>query len=395
MNENDSTTTSIENDVLDFEALFQEEQPEKPKYNPKKIPKHAASIAIYFVRDFLAVLIALGLLLIPIFVKNFTNEEVVVREVGLTMNAIGFIDTDIPKRSEYEKSVIFMDETYVIGGVEHYVLLNPYNLTIFNTDGKIDVSNALIASILNGTVTKWGTNGSDIVILVFENSHADVNISLDNVLRVKQYGFGNIMSFTNVGMGLFQLLVLFVPLIPIFFLMKQDLYEDLDVFKKPDERRKLFGNVATGVLYAFAVTIVINLFTTFISGFLPGTQSTSENQLFINFYFYGSGLVLMLASLVIFAPIIEELVFRKGVFGIFKNDKLGLVISSLVFGLIHVQSEIFSGDWVNVLVNGISYIGMGFVFGWLYLKNKKNIYPVIFIHAGFNLVQAILMLITL
>lgn len=67
---------------------------------------------------------------------------------------------------------------------------------------------------------------------------------------------------------------------------------------------------------------------------------------------------------VIMAPIIEELVFRGILMGrVFTPDSIvGLVLSSLLFGLAHRPNSI--GVW-------IVYAGMGFVLGTVYRKFQK------------------------
>lgn len=86
---------------------------------------------------------------------------------------------------------------------------------------------------------------------------------------------------------------------------------------------------------------------------------------------------------VLFAPVIEEIIFR----GIILNkwaerssNIRALALSSLVFGLIHFDSLI-----VPQLIGGLIY-------GLVYLKTKKLIYP-IFMHMLYNLLSFGLLLI--
>ena len=67
---------------------------------------------------------------------------------------------------------------------------------------------------------------------------------------------------------------------------------------------------------------------------------------------------------VIMAPIVEELVFRGILMGrVFNPDSIvGLILSSLLFGLIHRPNSI--GVW-------IVYAGMGFALGTVYRKFQK------------------------
>ncbi|WP_082235525.1 CPBP family intramembrane glutamic endopeptidase [Halobacillus massiliensis] len=72
---------------------------------------------------------------------------------------------------------------------------------------------------------------------------------------------------------------------------------------------------------------------------------------------------------VLFAPITEEIIFRKVIFGqIYKrtNFWIAVIISALVFGAFHF-------DFQHMLV----YFSMGLVFAFLYVKTKSIITPIV------------------
>ncbi|MCT1905471.1 CPBP family intramembrane glutamic endopeptidase [Oceanobacillus sojae] len=77
----------------------------------------------------------------------------------------------------------------------------------------------------------------------------------------------------------------------------------------------------------------------------------------------------------ILAPILEEIIFRKIIFGsLYKkmNFFFAALISSLIFAVIHL-------DFMHIMV----YASMGFVFAFLYVQTKRIIVPII-VHAGMN-----------
>src|SRR5699024_11107393 len=77
----------------------------------------------------------------------------------------------------------------------------------------------------------------------------------------------------------------------------------------------------------------------------------------------------------IFAPILEELLFRKIIFGsLYKriNFFWAAILSSLAFGVIHL-------DLTHLLI----YTGMGLVFSYLYVKTKTIIIPLL-VHMCMN-----------
>ncbi|MFP7254855.1 type II CAAX endopeptidase family protein [Terribacillus goriensis] len=72
---------------------------------------------------------------------------------------------------------------------------------------------------------------------------------------------------------------------------------------------------------------------------------------------------------VVFAPVLEEIIFRKILFGeIYKrtNFFVAVLISALVFGAVH-------GDFLHLL----QYFVMGVIFAALYVKTKRIIVPII------------------
>ena len=130
---------------------------------------------------------------------------------------------------------------------------------------------------------------------------------------------------------------------------------------------------------------------------------TSDNQEALNMLVNGSlfDKISLFVFAVLLAPFVEEIVFRKAVLNIFhfkynadgsKKAKIkkvifasiAILISSLVFGLIHVTS----GDFVQI----IYYAFLGIILGLLYLVSNKNIYVPIIVHLLINLMVTSIML---
>lgn len=104
-------------------------------------------------------------------------------------------------------------------------------------------------------------------------------------------------------------------------------------------------------------------------------ESTANNQA-IQQLTSGFSLPLLLLFAVIFAPIVEEIIFRAGIMTYVFDSKplLGLVASTLMFGLMHSPTNFFS--W-------FIYGGMGFVLAFVYHKTKR-LELVIIIHMIHN-----------
>ncbi|WP_080875282.1 CPBP family intramembrane glutamic endopeptidase [Oceanobacillus timonensis] len=131
----------------------------------------------------------------------------------------------------------------------------------------------------------------------------------------------------------------------------------------------IIGWSVLGIILAFlsqglAATIEMELF-----GIDPGSENT---QGIMNM---ARAVPIFVALPAIFAPILEEIIFRKIIFGsLYKkmNFFFAAIISSIIFAVIH-------WDFLHLLV----YTAMGFVFAFLYVQTKRILVPII-VHAGMN-----------
>ncbi|MCA1012048.1 CPBP family intramembrane glutamic endopeptidase [Halobacillus halophilus] len=118
-----------------------------------------------------------------------------------------------------------------------------------------------------------------------------------------------------------------------------------------------------GVILALLAQGVAAAIENQVFGIPPG----SENTMGLMEIARESPLFILLP--VLFAPITEEIIFRKVIFGsIYKrtNFFLAVLVSALVFGAFHF-------DFKHMLV----YFSMGVVFAFLYVKTKRIITPII------------------
>ncbi|MGM7637304.1 lysostaphin resistance A-like protein [Bacillus sp. Hm123] len=123
-----------------------------------------------------------------------------------------------------------------------------------------------------------------------------------------------------------------------------------------------------GVLLAFSSQVIaINIET--MIGIKPGSDNTES---IINFI---EAVPATMIAVGLFGPILEEIVFRKVVFGsLYEKFSFGVsaLISSFIFSIVHM-------DFEHILL----YTAMGFTFAYLYVKTKRLIVP-IFAHAAMN-----------
>ena len=94
----------------------------------------------------------------------------------------------------------------------------------------------------------------------------------------------------------------------------------------------------------------------------------------------------ILPASIIFAPIVEETVFRVCFRTFIKNDKIYIIISGLVFGYLHAMHE---ANLLNVIVMTLPYATLGSMFAYIYVKTN-NPTGSMAVHAGHNTMASIL-----
>lgn len=129
---------------------------------------------------------------------------------------------------------------------------------------------------------------------------------------------------------------------------------------------------------AFGLMTISNLIIITLFPNSTATNQESVNEIFKIAPYY------ILISGVLFAPLVEETVFRLSIRNIFKNDKLFILISGLVFGTLHVV-----GSFENIvdLIYIIPYSIPGFIFAYTLVKSDNIFVPMSlhFFHNAFTM----------
>lgn len=168
-----------------------------------------------------------------------------------------------------------------------------------------------------------------------------------NVLT--QMAMSALPNFDGANLLIAAALILFAVVVGLVLTSKIGLW-------KSEQKWGMLKNMGFVVL-AFIVMFGLKIIGGQLIMLEEGYGQTTANQEVIN----NSGLPVLLLFLfaVLFAPVLEELIFRGilmgKVFG--KDSNVGLLLSSFLFGLIHNPTNI--GSWVV-------YGGMGLVLGLAY-----------------------------
>ncbi|MGD6845272.1 CPBP family glutamic-type intramembrane protease [Bacillus infantis] len=165
-----------------------------------------------------------------------------------------------------------------------------------------------------------------------------------------------------------------VALILVLFLLRKEFKSKETLDRSASSPLASIAWAIAGVFLAlFAQSLAANIEN------LIGIEMGSENTQQIIRIIETLPLVVIVSSII--GPILEEIVFRKVIFGALHkrmNFFLAALISSVIFAFAHLEPE-------HVLL----YSAMGFTFAFLYVRTKRILVP-IFAHVSMNTLVVII-----
>jgi membrane protease YdiL (CAAX protease family) len=369
-------------DIINFDDLFKKEIEERKELrDPERKKRYGYTLLIYLLMMNVVVAIFYVIFLtIPSFTVTYSEEELLVEALAVTESGLVIMDEDIYLEIDHPY------ESYItnIGIYDNYVvLLNESNT---HYEGLLVVDDLLdetyLESILSGLVTTWGDSGNEIVLIAGKDQVLPLVFTAEYV-EID----GPITDLSTPSFSILNFVIYIIMLPLILWMMKKEVVTDFSVAKT--WRSEWLTIIFIGYVYLMIGNFTSNVLSELFADIFNVISGESVNQLSIQSALNSNGLIFMFVSAVILGPIVEELVFRKAMFGLFKNDYVGLAVSSITFGAIHLLGE---SSIQLAIVNGLVYFVMGFVFGLIYLRNNKNIYAPIAVHIFSNLLSIIFIL---
>jgi len=159
-----------------------------------------------------------------------------------------------------------------------------------------------------------------------------------------------------------------VTLLIILYLLRSDITEKHRDFERSSVGGTIGWSIGGIFLAMFAQGIAANIEVR-LFGIDPGSENTQEILQLVKM----TPLLILVVSII--GPILEEIIFRKIIFGtLYKkfNFLISAILSSVLFAVVHMELE-------HILL----YSAMGFTFAFLYVKTKRIIVP-IFAHVAMN-----------
>ncbi|WP_342429227.1 type II CAAX endopeptidase family protein [Neobacillus sp. FSL H8-0543] len=160
-----------------------------------------------------------------------------------------------------------------------------------------------------------------------------------------------------------------IALVIILFILRREMQSEKT---RLNERGSGFAGSAVWAVFGVFLALFAQATAANIERFL-GVEMGSENTQQIMGIIESFPLAILVSSII--GPILEEIIFRKIIFGSLHkrfNFFISALISSVIFALAHMEPQ-----------HVILYSAMGFTFAFLYVKTKHILVP-IFAHVAMN-----------
>ena len=268
---------------------------------------------------------------------------------------------------KHKKKIIFLNVIQLLFGTLFNIFSAIINIAILvskTTDVEQPIKEKKpLPELEDITKHKWY-----IYLIIFVLLFAICYTPLSDIIPIPENKIGAIIIM--IALYVMQITVLIIP-------MFNELKRDFIAFK--NNLKLYLSNILPRFGIISIIYLVCSISVMLIVGSMPNNQ---ESLLSLPLY-----LTAILAILV--APLTEELMFRGFIRKFIKNDILFIILSSLIFGGLHV----LSADSLLQILFIIPYSVLGFALSLNYVKTK-NIASNIFLHCAWNTMAVILTALT-
>ena len=252
------------------------------------------------------------------------------------------------------------------------------SIALFITSGNTFVSIlSVISIIISASIKKENVRKEKKEMIVLDRFSSGKKGIIGAILCFVIY-FSQ-MFIPDFNSYMLSFIIYLIVLSIILFIFKDNLKRDLSAFKKGYKEYIPFVLPRLGIMY------VIYFVTSILCVAINKNMPVNQQQIEALPMWYTFPLATLLA------PIVEEILFRGCIRRFIKNDILFIIVSGLLFGLLHTISE---GSIIGALFMAIPYSVLGCGFAYIYVKTN-NITNNILCHACHNTVVMLLQIILL
>jgi len=222
-----------------------------------------------------------------------------------------------------------------------------------------------------------------ITYIFSKTNNVNYNDLMKAINKSKEGYDANLLPIGYAVQGVCNFITYLLSLILVLFYTRDSIKDDfMDLINR---RRTLSWLIPVMALAFTGIAFLIDL------GFNKLVSSSNNQNTIVDIISSPAGPIMILCT-VLFAPVLEELVYRKCIFSLVK-DRVGIVwcyiISIVAFSLPHMLSTPVDnvGTW---FLQSIPYVLSAFMLCGIYHLSKFNIYSVILAHMFNNILAVIL-----
>lgn len=184
-------------------------------------------------------------------------------------------------------------------------------------------------------------------------------------------------KFSNIGKNIYLIISDLLYIILLGIVYKGEIKEDFIKYK--NNYKKIFIKY----FKVYLLGVILMGITNTLAYKITGSEISNNEELVRNYIKYLP--FYMSFSTVIYAPIVEEFTFRKIIRNIISNKLLFIIMSGIIFGLLHMSSSYEINDYIMI----IPYVVMGICLAYIY-SETDTIFSSITFHALHNLILLII-----
>ena len=197
-----------------------------------------------------------------------------------------------------------------------------------------------------------------------------------------QLSFFNDIHYGNFLVSNFSYLTIEIIILAVFIILfRKIIIPDFYDFKKNS-----FKYLKDNYIYWFLGLFVMVASNLIIGSFIGLPSNEEANRLYIE-----TLPIYSITSMIILAPLIEELMTRVILKNAFKHPIFYMLFSSLIFGSLHLIVSLTTNN-LSELLFIIPYGALGFAFAKIY-SNSNNIWTSIIFHGLHNFIAIAILLI--
>ena len=278
-------------------------------------------------------------------VKNFLNEDLLNKIsnpmyyyflacIGILIFLAIIIIFISKKEEKYRTFLIVVSIILFFISSNNILLLIPLiNLYFISAIPKISKAKKEIPIIENNLITKKDILKCLLLIIIY----IGINFFLGKIiLKIININSTNFRIIFNISVDIF----LFIFTIILFY---KELINDFKIFFKN------FSSYINFILKNYGLLLLANIGVSLLITLFTKEFGTSQNQISLNqlpFWY-------LFPAASIYAPIVEEVVFRGCFRKLIKNDYLFLLLSAVSFGLLHTVGQ--EANLLNTILYSLKF----------------------------------------